>query len=268
MKLLEEISEKFKKKEGIYFSEKNYTLSYPKDGNDICYELEEKSFWFQNRNNIILNLIDVSKEDIFLDLGGGNGFVASILEKNGYNTLLLEPGIEGVKNAKKRGVKNIICGSLDIFDLLENKVNAIGIFDVLEHIEDDEKFLQSIQKKLEDSGKLYITVPAFNFLWAKEDKDAGHYRRYNKKNLKEKLLKAGYKVNYISYFFSYLVLPIFLFRTVPSFFIKKEGKDNSKKEHTKESAIINYFSKLEQNRILKRKKILFGSSIIVEAEKI
>ena len=40
-------------------------------------QLEEDSFWFNHRNNIIANAVKKhSKGNVFFDIGGGNGFVA------------------------------------------------------------------------------------------------------------------------------------------------------------------------------------------------
>jgi len=270
-KILDKICSKLKKIDGIYFSEDKKNISYPEDGNNMCFELEDNSFWFINRNNIIYKLIEKKqnelKKEIFIDVGGGNGYVSYFLQKKGLNVLLLEPGEKGVFNAKKRGVNNIICGTIQDIELTEEKIGAVGIFDVLEHIENDERFLKDINDILKTNGKLYITVPSFSFLWSNEDKEAGHYRRYTKKDIINKLNKTGYKINYISYFFSYLVLPIFLFRTIPSLILKNK-KNNASKEHNKKSRIIDYFSNWELKKIAKEKSILFGSSILIEAEKI
>ena len=66
-----------------------------------------------------------------------------------------------------------------------NSIDSVGLFDVVEHIEDDCSFLNNINKYLKDDGYVYITVPAYNFLWCKEDDDADHYKRYTTIGLKE-----------------------------------------------------------------------------------
>ena len=39
------------------------------------------------------------------DIGGGNGFVANYLSKKGFETILVEPGIDGCINGRERGLK-------------------------------------------------------------------------------------------------------------------------------------------------------------------
>ena len=59
-------------KHGIYFSNNKKTLSYPQNGYDRCFEIEDISFWFRHRNECILTIINnyppVAK--IIIDLGG------------------------------------------------------------------------------------------------------------------------------------------------------------------------------------------------------
>ena len=93
---------------------------------------------------------------------------------------------------------------------------SVGLFDVVEHIEDDYFFLNNINKYLKEDGYVYITVPAFNFLWSNEDVDAGHFKRYTTSELNGLLKKSGFTIIQSTYIFSILPLPVFLFRSLPS----------------------------------------------------
>lgn len=63
--------------------------------------------------------------------------------------------------------------------------DAIIYSDVLEHIKYDDQELIKASKHLKPGGRLIILVPAHNFLFTKFDKAIGHFRRYNKKMLKD-----------------------------------------------------------------------------------
>ena len=67
------------------------------------------------------------------------------------------------------------------FDFNLYNINGIGLFDVLEHIENDKEFLSKLLNKLKKGARIYITVPAHNFLWSEIDRHGGHFRRHNKK---------------------------------------------------------------------------------------
>jgi SAM-dependent methyltransferase len=258
-------------KDGIYYSNDKAEISYPEDGNEDCFQIEEHSFWFKHRNRCILSAIkNYTKQKTFFDVGGGNGFVSKFLQDNGFETYLLEPGLKGIFNAQKRGVKNLINSALDD-NIQNNSVSNIGIFDVLEHIQDDLSFLKNIHQKLTNEGLLFITVPAYRFLWSNEDIYAGHYRRYRIKKIKHLLKKAGFQIEYASYFFSILILPIFIFRTIPSVFSKRRkvnlNKNIRQHRQSNSSSLVQKIWNWEIRKISKLSKIHFGSSCLIVAKK-
>jgi hypothetical protein len=260
---------------GIWYSKNSSEISYPKEGNKDCFEVEKDSFWFKHRNNCILEAVKkYSKNEVFFDIGGGNGYVAKGLEDNGIESILVEPGVDGALNAKAIGLKNIICSTFQDAGVKANSCKAIGLFDVVEHIEDDGKFLNSINAILAEKGLVYITVPAFNTLWSLEDVYAGHYRRYTLGKMKKVLEKEGFSVVYSTYIFSILPIPVFLFRTLPYWLRlskKSKGLKDYKKEHSQNkgmvSSILESVWKLELSQIKKYERIPIGGSCFVVAKK-
>ena len=275
MNLLEKYFSDLQYKEGIYYKKSDLKLSYPDDGNQICFNVEDNSFWFKHRNQIISLLFKKkSPKKILFDVGGGNGFVSFGLMKEGINSILIEPGIQGCLNAKQRGLKNIVCSTLEESGCLENSIPAIGLFDVVEHIENDKLFIKKIHVYLENEGFLYLTVPSFSFLWSSEDELAGHYRRYTLKEIEHLLESNGFKINFSSYMFSFLPIPILIIRTLIGKFKPRKSSvlKTVKKEHNSSNyfikIILNFFLKRETRKMSKGKKIKFGSSCIVVAQKI
>ncbi|MFD1001332.1 class I SAM-dependent methyltransferase [Ohtaekwangia kribbensis] len=261
-------------RKGIYYSKEQSKISYPASGNDNYFQIEENSFWFKHRNNCIIEgVMKYSANSTFFDVGGGNGFVAKGLEEKGISTVLVEPGIQGCVNAKKRSLKNVVCSTLENASFVKGKIPAIGLFDVVEHIEHDVDFLKSIYSYLTDGGFVFITVPAFNVLWSNEDVDAGHFRRYTTKELKRKLQSVGFHIEYSSYIFSILPIAVFLFRTLPSRLglHKNSGNlDKHKKEHKSGGLIgiiLNYIWDFEISRIRNGKVIRVGGSCLVIGRK-
>jgi len=276
MNMLEKYTEGLIERDGIFFAKKESIISYPKEGNEHCFQIEEDSFWFNHRNNCIIETVTkYSPNEVFFDIGGGNGFVAMGLEKNGITTALIEPGIEGCLNAKKRGVSNIVCSTLEDASFMNNSIHAIGLFDVVEHIENDTVFLKLINNYLVENGLVYITVPAFNALWSDEDDHAGHFKRYTTKKLENILKESGFKIEFSTYIFSILPIPVFFFRSLPSRLgLNKNANkiDKHINEHKSKKGIadkvLNSIWRWELNRIKKGKKIPFGGSCLVVARKI
>jgi len=258
---------------GYYKTQSEVPVSYPVTGNEECLQVEDSSYWFRHRNNVIAALYAKFCQDkTLVDIGGGNGFVAKNLQELGASVLMVEPGESGVKNAKTRGVKHIIHGGFQDAGFLNNKLDAVGLFDVLEHVEADHELLREINRTLRPDGILIITVPAYGWLWSVDDEAAGHFRRYSLTDIKKDLLNAGFKLEYNSYLFSVLLLPILFFRTLPS---KLGIKKNKERTLQKDGAhkpgrlegVLNWVWKKELRKIKSLKKIGAGSSCVIVARK-
>lgn len=193
-------------------------VNYPSKGNSDSINVESNSFWFKHRNSVIYTVIKrfPFKHD-FCDIGGGNGFQIEFLSKKIENKkfILVEPGYFGCINAKKRNIKNIYNMSFENFPINNFNIDGIGLFDVLEHIKDDYKFILRVAKKCPPGTKIYITTPADQFLWSQTDDYGSHYRRYTKQTMTDLAKLCKLKVIYQSYFFSFLTPLIFLFRVIP-----------------------------------------------------
>ena len=72
---------------------------------------------------------------------------------------------------------------------ITKKFDTILYIDVIEHIEDDKAEMDLAMSYLKEGGHLIVLVPAYNSLFSPFDKAIGHFRRYNKKMLKESIPK-------------------------------------------------------------------------------
>jgi SAM-dependent methyltransferase len=265
-----------KDQNGIFVQDHQEVISYPESGNDDCFELEDESLWFKQRNELILTLI--KKHVIngnFLDIGGGNGFQAKALLDAKYvgSIIICEPGYKGCLNAKKRGIQNVFNGLFQDFPFQEQKIKAVGLFDVIEHIEDDIKFLNELYDKLDENSYVLINVPAMKILWSDVDILAGHFRRYNLKDIQRISSLTKFKVIDNSYFFSQYFLPLFLLRVLPfklGLISNKSTSENEKKNHKRTnlfSGFLNYLHNKNLNNVMNSRRIKFGTSIFMVLKK-
>ena len=255
--------------EEIWFSNRKSKISYPKLGNDICFALEEDSFWFKHRNKCIVQAIrQFPPTGPIYEVGAGNGFVSSAIKEAGFQPVVIEPGIVGCRNAHMRGLSPVICSNLEGAGFPSESLPAIAIFDVLEHIKDEINFIQTIRRHLIPGGILYLTVPAYQFLWSGSDEKAGHFRRYKINTLTALFEKYRFDVLYQTYFFSFLLFPIYLFRTIPYLIGKKKralSRRKAIKQHKsreKLNWLLNLVSSVDLNAIKNRKSLRFGSSCL------
>jgi SAM-dependent methyltransferase len=191
-------------------------VSYPEGGHDLLAPIEATSFWFGHRNDCLLRLLErCPPPGLLFDVGGGNGFVTRALTRHGIAAVMVEPGEGGARNARARGVATVICAGFEEADFPDRSLPAVGLFDVLEHVAAEQSFLRAVRAKLAPTGRLYLTVPAYGWLWSEADGYAGHHRRYTRGRLTRALTGAGFQVEFVSYFFSFLVVPVLLSRALP-----------------------------------------------------
>jgi SAM-dependent methyltransferase len=260
---------------GIWSVRKVSKVSYPDEGNASCLAIEDTSFWFRHRNNCILEVIkQLPPATPFFDVGGGNGYVAKALQDAGLEVVVVEPGSTGALSARRRGVQHVIHASLEDAGFLPGVLPSVGLFDVLEHVEDDFAYIRSIRNYLRPGGTVYITVPAFEWLWSQEDVFAGHYRRYTRRSLSRVLKEAGLQVKFVTCFFSILPLPILIFRSLPHRLRLHKASptpDALHKDHQIRSPlggrVLNFMLQRELERIKARSEISFGGSCLAVATK-
>jgi SAM-dependent methyltransferase len=203
--------------DGIWRSRAATAIDYPDEANAFCFAVEDGSFWFQHRNAVIVDAVRRFPPAGFIaDIGAGNGYVARGLKAAGFETLIVEPGAAGIRNAQSRGLAPLVCATLRDVAFRPDSLPAAAMFDVIEHIADDLGTLRTLHEALVPSGRLYLTVPSFRWLWSGEDEIAGHHRRYTIAALESRLNEAGFVQEFATYFFAPLPLPIFVMRSIPA----------------------------------------------------
>lgn len=264
--------------DGTWRCKSSLPISYPEWGNDACFQVEDVSFWFHHRNTCILEVMrQFPPLGPVFDVGGGNGFVAKGMQDAGFEVVLLEPGGTGARNAQRRGIQNVVCAGLEDAGFGQASMAAAGLFDVLEHIEEDRKFLELVKWYLCPSGLVYLTVPAYQVLWSHEDVNAGHFRRYGRQPLLDLLRDAGFAVQFLTGFFQFLLPAILLGRALP--YRLGQGKTAShdirgtmRAEHEVRSALVNrllgQLQQRELDQIRMQRQMTFGASWLAVAKKI
>lgn len=248
-------------------------VSYPEDGHEICHAVENTSFWFQHRNDAIRAVVERFPPVPglpFVDVGGGNGFVAGMVQDLGHPVVMIEPGEAGARFARERGVTSIVQSSIVDLDVLPGSVGGIGLFDVLEHIEDDVSALRRLADMLAAGGRVYLTVPAHRALWSSIDVNAGHFRRYTRKGLVRVLEEAGLEVDLASYYFWPLPVPMFLLRCLPERLRLRKGETREarvSREHERDSPVMKRALRREVARLGAGRRVRVGASCVAVARR-
>ncbi|MEE8206562.1 MAG: class I SAM-dependent methyltransferase [Nitrospinaceae bacterium] len=176
-------------------------------------KVESKNFWFRSRNKLIVRVLNrhFGNQKSFLEIGCGTGFVLSGVAAAFPEARMSASEIDlaGLPFVRQRVARAEIF-QVDARQIpYQQEFDVIGAFDVIEHIEEDEKVLNQIYNACKPGGGVVITVPQHPWLWSPIDTLSCHKRRYTKKELVRKIKRAGFEIVETISFVS-LLLPLML----------------------------------------------------------
>jgi SAM-dependent methyltransferase len=157
----------------------------------------------ENYRHALLRAFAVYLRGSTLEVGAGIGQVTSLLAQSPAITRLvsLEPDPRFCSRFRASFPDlRLVQGTID--DLPGGEAwDAILSINVLEHIEEDERELAAYRKKLaREKGALCLFVPARPEIYAPIDRDFGHFRRYTRPELRQKLERAGFEIRQLHYY--------------------------------------------------------------------
>ncbi|WP_169711819.1 GtrA family protein [Henriciella litoralis] len=133
--------------------------------------------------------------DRVLDFGAGIGSFSRPLRGEVASLTCLEPDERLSRRLESEGFE--VARSAD--EVADASVDYAFTLNVLEHIEDDKTAMADLYRMIKPGGRLAVYVPAFDFLYSNMDKKVGHWRRYGRRELVEKLRDAGFYVEKVRF---------------------------------------------------------------------
>ena len=247
-------------------------VSYPRGVLGTLDGLGGEGFWLDSRANAVGALLRDYSIPTLWDIGAGAGAMAKRLGHYGVEVISVEPLPEGAQEIASLGGE-VFCATLPDLELPAESINAFGLFDVLEHLEDPSQMLDEVTRTLAPTGNLIVTVPAYQSLWSAEDEAVGHFRRYSTKALRSLLRSSGLSVISTRYLFAALVPAAAVLRALPY----RMGRGREKSDAIKHTAArihprptVNKLANLvfsAEARIARSVPLPFGLSILAVAKK-
>lgn len=178
-------------------------LAKGNDGYDPDYfaEMEgglENSFWFRARKNLFIWATRKYFRGVgkYLEIGCASGLMLSFMKQGcpGLDLYGSEIFTEALNYIPAK-IPDATVFQADARTMpFEDEFDVIGAFDVIEHIDEDQKVLDEMCRATVPGGGVLISVPHHPFLWSQRDEYVRHKRRYTKKVLLERVKTAGFDV--------------------------------------------------------------------------
>lgn len=144
------------------------------------------------KRKVIIDELAKTPARTFLEVGCGAGDLLRSLDKRGYTGTGVEISQDAFLAASSIELSSRVTVSMTDIKEISEHFDAVIASEVMEHWEDDVSFLQLLKERLVDNGWLFLTVPAHMQKWGRNDDFCGHVRRYERKELMEKLAVAGF----------------------------------------------------------------------------
>lgn len=247
---------------------------------DEMSRLEESHWWHLARQQIIpdwlgrqLKKLGFKRDSKILDLGCGTGKILNILKQFGETTGL-DSSAKAIAYAKSKGAGTIVLGDATKLPFKKESFDAVTAMELLEHIKDDSGALQEWRRVLRQNGVLFLTCPAYMWMWGPADKFAHHERRYTRGQLVMLLKRNGFRIVRASYFNTMLFPGVALIRLARKPFVKLDtmkGEDLAKAFDfhigPKFLSKVLYWVFAQERYLMRWFNLPFGVSIIVLAQK-
>jgi SAM-dependent methyltransferase len=239
---------------------------------EIMNRVEDSHWWFVGRRAILESfleqIIQNPKSKIqnpkILDVGCGTGANLEMLANFG-EAEGVDVSDAALEFCKQKGLK-AYKGLAESLPFADESFDVVTALDVVEHLDDDIAGLKEMNRVLRTSGKTLIFVPAFMWLWGVQDDVSNHRIRYTKKQIVERLEKAGFTIERATYANITFFAPILSGRTL----MKLTGIKPESENNVNVSALNGVFGKLfgAEKFWLKKFNFPFGVSIVIVAEKV
>lgn len=166
---------------------------------------EANHWWFRGRRAILqhyLQTMQLPTTARILEIGAGTGGNLSLLQRHGKVTAVeMDPAARAMALRKTDGNVTILAGRYpDDLPINDARFDLVCMFDVLEHIEDDDAALHALHHLLLPGGRVLLTVPAYPWMWSSHDTSLHHKRRYQRSALAKKIQAAGLCIHRLTHF--------------------------------------------------------------------
>ena len=170
---------------------------------EVMFQVEDSYWWYIALKAAVFSIIKkyapITTSGQFLDAGCGTGGILAGAQN--YTSVGFDIASEALQFCRKRKLPNILQASVCEIPLPSHQFDIVVSLDVIcnvgkSHID---IAMQEFSRVLKPGGILVLNLPAYNFLQSQHDKAVHLQHRFIRRELLEKLISAGFKVEKLTY---------------------------------------------------------------------
>ncbi len=239
----------------------------------VMFEIEEEYWWYQGLRALVQELLKEyaapDKSAKILDAGCGTGKNLQLFLERGdaHGVDIAEAAIQF---CRKRGIPadRALVASLLELPFPDQFFDLAFSFDVICNIQEDVAAFAEIRRALKPNGRMIVQLPAYRFLWSAHDVAVSHKYRYTAKDLRAKIVQAGFRIETLTYLnmalFPFIALMRFARRTKPG--ASHADSDLTPLPRPVNSALTRVFS--AEMRRAPHARFPFGISLLAVARRV
>jgi SAM-dependent methyltransferase len=239
-------------------------------------QVQRTHWWYLARAEILeatlRQYLAAGRDHKLLDLGCGPGGMRPMLAQFG-KLFSTDFTFDALQFCKAQQLDHLVAADAMRLPFDSGKFDAACVFDVIEHLTDDALAARELYRVLRPGGKVFVTVPAFQFLWGRQDIVSHHFRRYTAPILRRLLVSARFELRKLSYFNTLLFPPIagvrLLYRAL-GLHEARPGQVQKSDFAVSHPGVPNEFLLrifASEKSLLRRMNLPFGVSLLAVAEK-
>jgi SAM-dependent methyltransferase len=166
----------------------------------VMFEIEDNYWWYRGLRALLRDLLAryAPRDATILDAGCGTGANLKMLQSYG-RAIGIDISEQALAFCHARGIPQDRALLASVTDLpFEDSLFDLAVsFDVICNIADDVSAFAEVARVLKPGGRFIVQLPAYQWLWSAHDVAVGHQRRYDARSAREKLTRAGLRVERI-----------------------------------------------------------------------
>jgi SAM-dependent methyltransferase len=238
---------------------------------DEYAEVEASHWWFLGRRTIfdvVIRSLPLRPGGRLLDLGCGTGANLNFLASYG-RAIGLDWGEAAARYARDRTAVPVLRGDVTRLPCATGSMDLITAFDLIEHVDDDHACVRELARVCRPGGFIMVTVPAFPWLWGRQDVINHHKRRYRSQELERLFTEGGLEIARFTYINTLLFPVIAAVRLFRRLIPGRSAEPRSDFSMTRPGIVNTLLARVfgAEARVVRHGRLPFGVSLLCVARK-